>query len=97
MPMKAIEWTDQAREDLRAVIARLRTGSTTASRRFVSQLEKKLTQIARFPASGRPVPEDPDSGVREIVVMKWRIGYQAGARINVLYVVHGRQMFPPLR
>jgi plasmid stabilization system protein ParE len=103
MPAKTIEWTLQARRDLLDVVAHLRGERPSAARRFVRPLDKRLRVVARFPESGRPIPEEVADGPavepphREVIVMRWRIGYALSERITVLYVLHGARQFPPLR
>lgn len=100
----SIEWTEQASLDLLDVLSFLHGERPTAALRFLSLLEQRLGQIALFPQSGRPVPEDTTQAGedsprnREVLVMKWRVGYRVGARprdpVQVLYVIHGARQLP---
>lgn len=104
MPSKRrIEWSEQARLDLMDVVEHVAADRPSAARRLVREIDKRLAQVARFPYSGRPIPEDQapagERDRREVIVMRWRVGYLAGpgSSITVLYVLDGARMFPPLR
>ena len=60
------------------------------SESFALRLRKSVDRLAEFPDSGRVLPEDPDSGIRELLVGNYRILYQVtGGNVAVLAVIHG--------
>jgi len=103
MRPRTIEWAAQARRDLFDVVDFLRSERPPAARRFLDLLDRRLAQVARFPESGRPIPEEQGPrGIderphREVMVLGWRVGYVVAERITVLYLLHGARRFPPLR
>ena len=95
---KRIEWSHEARSDLLEVVAYLRSSSPAAADRFLDRLDRRLLLLRLFAESGRRIPEDPDSGDREVIVMRWRVAYRIEATaIRILFVIHGARQFPPAR
>ncbi len=99
MSKKKVSWSSTARHDLLDVVAYIHGERPSAARKFVKDLDKRLKLVARFPDSGRPIPEDlnaqpEDTGRREVIIMNWRVGYQVSDVITVLYVIHGAREFP---
>jgi plasmid stabilization system protein ParE len=49
--------------------------------------------LARFPKSGRKVPEFDDESLRELIVYSYRIIYAVESdQITITAVIHGRRM-----
>jgi toxin ParE1/3/4 len=58
----------------------------------VDQVVRRLRQVRDFPASGRRIPEAPDSDVREVIEPPYRIVYRVSSSfVEVIAIVHGRQ------
>lgn len=98
-----VRWSASAELDLHDVLHYVAAERPAAARRLLTAIDRSLARVARFPESGRPVPEvsTPKWGEprqREVIVAPYRIGYTVLEReIHVLYVVHGARRFPPLR
>lgn len=87
-----VQWTAPALQDLLTVTHYIKTDNPAAAHRFGSQIKAKVSRLARFPHSGRGVPECPASGLREIIVGDYRIIYRVvpdTQRVEILTVRHG--------
>lgn len=61
-----------------------------AARRFERRARTRLRRLERFPASGRRVPESPDTSTREILVGDYRFFYEiAAGTVLIVAVWHG--------
>jgi plasmid stabilization system protein ParE len=91
-----VNWTDTARDHLRAIHAYIARNSPQYALRVVDRLTRRSQQIAEFPWSGREVPESAVPQVREIPEGPFRIIYYLKPdQIDVLAVIHGAQQIPP--
>ena len=68
-------WTDSALAQLQAIHDYLAQTSPEYALRIVDRLTKRSIQIARFPFSGRMVPEFELNEVREVIEEPYRIVY----------------------
>ncbi|MCI0339688.1 MAG: type II toxin-antitoxin system RelE/ParE family toxin [Planctomycetales bacterium] len=96
--MATVAWTEKARDDLREIHDFIARDSPAAAEAFVERLQDATDRLARFPRSGRKVPEFPRLGYREILYGAYRILYRAeGATVLVAAVVHGKRLLdaPP--
>ena len=90
-----VHWTDHAKRQLAAIHDYIAEDSPRYARHVVDRLTRRSQQIARFPHSGRIVPEFEHREIREIIDPPYRIVYRLGPeRIDVLTVFHGAQPFP---
>lgn len=91
-----VEWTELAFEqldDAMAFIARDRP--ETAFRWFATMLEE-AERLARFPDSGRLVPEASRDDIREIIVSPYRIVYRRDPQaVFITMFLHERQQVDP--
>ncbi|TAK07218.1 MAG: type II toxin-antitoxin system RelE/ParE family toxin [Candidatus Manganitrophaceae bacterium] len=88
----AISWTNPALQNLLEIVQYIQTDKPAAARNFVKQIKRKVSRLARFPNSGRVVPEFPSSGLRELIVENYRIIYRilpGKSAIQILTVRHG--------
>ena len=63
--------------------------------RMIDRLTRRSIQIAKFPFSGRMVPEYESNEVREVLEWPYRIIYlirSEQSRVEVLAVVHGSRL-----
>ncbi len=93
-------WTDTAVKHLSAIYAYIAQNSPQYAARMVDRLTRRSQQIAKFPASGRIVPEFEAEQIREVIEGSYRIIYYIKSeQIDVLAVIHGSQQitedFPP--
>jgi toxin ParE1/3/4 len=90
-------WSPQAVQELRAAIEYIRHDSPQAADRVRREIRNGTQRLARFPLSGRLLPEFPESGLREVIVRSYRIVYDLSAdRVEILTVVHGSRDLPSL-
>ena len=91
-----VNWTDTARDHLRAIHAYIARTSPQYALRVVDRLTRRSQQISEFPLSGREVPEFAVPQIREILEGPFRIIYCLKPdQIDVLAVIHGAQQIPP--
>ncbi|MFM8552480.1 MAG: type II toxin-antitoxin system RelE/ParE family toxin, partial [Nitrospiraceae bacterium] len=79
----------------------LKADNPAAAERFAFTVKAKVARLESFPESGRPVPEFPGSGLRELLLGDDRVIYRAGKSpadsIQILAVRHGARLLdsPP--
>ncbi len=86
-----VHWTDTAEGHLDAIYAYIAQDSPDYARRRVDRLTRRSQQIAKFPFSGRRVPEYDVEQIREVIEGSFRIIYhiKSSDQIDVLAVIHG--------
>jgi plasmid stabilization system protein ParE len=88
-----IRFTPSGREQFLSVIAYIKEDNPRAAARFRKLAERALRRLARFPNSGRVVPEFPELPYREVIVAPYRFFYRVvGKEVWVVAVWHGAQM-----
>jgi len=61
----------------------------------LTEIFDAVDRLARFPQSGRVVPEMNNENTREIIVGNYRVIYDTGGdTVHILSVLHGAQLFP---
>ena len=82
-----VNWTDEAKADLRAIADRLARLSSSAGLDFVDDATRASIRLAEFPDSGRVVPEFQSLLIREVIVGRYRLVYERFPdRIEVIAV-----------
>ena len=93
-------WTDAAGAQLQLIHNYLAQTSPEYAKRIVDRLTDRSKQIAKFPFSGRMVPEYELNVVRELIEGSYRIIYlinEEKKEIEVLAVIHSsRERLRPL-
>jgi len=85
-----IVWSATARDDLRDITLHIAADSRTYARSFALRLRGSVERLARFPKSGRQVPEDTSRRYREIIVGNYRVIYRSTEdEVVVVTVLHG--------
>ena len=88
-----IRFAPSARIQFLAAIAYIRRDNHTAALRFRRKAERLLRRLARYPESGRHLPEFPDLPYRELIVAPYRFFYRFDPEtIWVVAVWHGAQL-----
>ncbi len=60
----------------------------------VIEIFDAVDRLARFPRSGRVVPEMDDENIREVIVGSYRVIYDVNEEaVRILSVIHGAQRF----
>ena len=70
-----IHWTDSAESHLDAIYTYIAQDSPQYAKRTVDRLTRRSQQLAKFPFSGRRVPEYEIDPIREIIEGPYRIIY----------------------
>jgi toxin ParE1/3/4 len=94
-----VRWELAAHEDVRDIRDYIARDSRSAAA-MVRRIRAAARRLARFPESGRAVPEVGDVQYRELIVGPYRLLYRYSGEENivrVLAVIHGSQTLPPVR
>ena len=90
--MKVV-WTEQAWERLIEIEGFAARDNPAAAARLVDKLILRGDALGKHPDRGRPLPELPESGLRELIVDNYRIVYRRRAKIvEVLTVFEGHRL-----
>ena len=95
-----VVWARPALDSLLDIVRHIRADNPPAARQFAAAVKTKTVRLQKFPESGRPVPEFPASGLRELLVGDYRVIYRvvkAPAAVQILSVRHGARLLesPP--
>ncbi len=71
-----IKWSPTARLDFRDLILFISEENSSAVNHFLNKILNHVIQVAKFPKSGRVVPEFQDENIREIIQKPYRIVYR---------------------
>ncbi|HEY3352261.1 MAG TPA: type II toxin-antitoxin system RelE/ParE family toxin [Polyangia bacterium] len=89
---RALRFSAWALEQLEEALAYIAADDPEAAAAMADRIERRLTNLERFPHAGRVVPELGDPARREIIVVPYRIIYRADSdEIRILAVIHGRR------
>jgi len=67
--------------------------SKTYAKAVVRTIVKSTRTLARFPRSGRKVPEFDDENTRELIAYSYRIIYTLEPKqVTITAVIHGKRM-----
>jgi plasmid stabilization system protein ParE len=92
--MAEVRWTEPALADLKEVHDYIARDSPAYARLHVERIVQVTRRLARFPESGRRVPEFPDAPFREVLHGDYRVLYSFDAPVGVVWiraVVHARR------
>lgn len=93
--MLPLRWTERAVSNLAGIAEFISETSAVYAESVVLRIEQHLEVLRRHPHLGKPAPEAADLGVRELVVGSYRVFYRPRPEcIELLAIVHGRQMTP---
>jgi toxin ParE1/3/4 len=88
-----VEWTNHAKRQLAGIHDFIAQDSPRFALRVVDRLTRRSQQIARFPNSGRILPELDRPDVREVIEPPFRIVYRIlSDRIHVVSIFHSSQL-----
>ncbi|MEK7287687.1 MAG: type II toxin-antitoxin system RelE/ParE family toxin [Elusimicrobiota bacterium] len=92
--MAPLRWSPQSVEDLESICQYISRDSDAYACLFAQNVVALIEDIARFPFSGRMVPEYQNPQIREKLFQNYRIVYRAKKhRIEIVGIVHGAQNF----
>ncbi len=87
-----IRWTEGARTDLLEAVAYVSEDNPVAARELAGRLRGAVRHLARFPHSGRVVPEFDDPALRETIAAPYRVIYLLRDEVVILAVHHSRRL-----
>jgi plasmid stabilization system protein ParE len=91
--MADVVWTEQALDDLDAVCSFIARDAPRYAEAFAARVFQATERLARFPRSGRVVPEMGEEPIREIIVQGYRVIYRlSGDEVQILTVHHGARL-----
>ena len=94
-----IIWSQQARDDLQAIVLFIARHNPTVAESFGYRLMAKVDLLIQFPRAGRVVPEEKDETIREITFRPYRIIYKVMAEkqiVGIVRVWHGARGEPEI-
>jgi plasmid stabilization system protein ParE len=94
-----IIWSEQARDDLQAIVLFIARDNPNVAESFGYRLISKVDALAQFPQLGRVVPEENDESVREIIFRPYRIIYKVLAEKEIVALAriwHGARGEPEI-
>jgi toxin ParE1/3/4 len=86
--MSEVIWAKLAYKDLDSIYEFIAKDSEIYAKRFVERLILSVSDLDKFPDSGRIVPEFNDKTIREIIVGNYRIVYKVKKDIISIARVH---------
>lgn len=90
-----VELADRALADLRAIADHVGLDNPKAAARLVERILARMRQLARFPQSGRMVPERQHADARELIEGNYRIAYVVAKNaVTIVAVVEGHRRMP---
>ncbi len=90
-----LRWSRRAQQDLLEIGRFIAKDKRAVARKWVERLRRRARQAAKFPNSGRVVPEYSRPELREILLQNYRIVYQVGeGAVEILTVFEGHLLFP---
>lgn len=91
--MARVAWTLRARDDLVEIEEYIALDSPNRARQWTEALRERARRAARYPKSGRRVPEWDREDLREVIFGNYRIIYRIDSRgITVLTVIEGHRL-----
>jgi toxin ParE1/3/4 len=88
-----VRFTDSARAQFLAGLAYIKRDKPSAALRLRRRAEVILRRLAKFPESGRVIPEFPELPHREVLVPPFRFFYRVkGKTVWIVAVWHSAQL-----
>ena len=88
-----VRFTDSARAQFLAGLAYIHRDKPSAAVRLRKRAEEILRRLAKFPESGRVIPEFPELPHREVLVPPFRFFYRVkGKTVWIVAVWHSAQL-----
>ncbi len=94
--MAEVRWTPQALDDLEAICLFIARDAPPVAAVFAQKAFDATDRLARFPRSGRTVPELNNPDFREIILGNYRLIYRMrSGDVEILTVHHGARLIDP--
>ena len=92
---RSVRWSDRALVDLERIFEHIAKDNSIAAERWVDALQDATARLARFPGSGRVVPETNRPDVREVIKGNYRVVYQViSTSVVIATVFESHHQFP---
>jgi addiction module RelE/StbE family toxin len=95
-----VRWEQAAQDDVQEIHTYIAADSRRAAAAVVRRFRTEARRLARYPESGRTIPEYDDLRYRELIVGSYRLIYRYLPELNlvrILAVIHGSRRLPPIR
>ena len=93
--MGKVIWSPVALADLEAIANYIARDSPARAAVVVDRILESAERLARFPQSGRVIPEIADPASRELPVGPYRVMYRLEAdAVIIVCIVHGARRWP---
>jgi plasmid stabilization system protein ParE len=90
-----VRWTEQAANDLAAILEFIRRDSPAYARLVVGRLYDAIGKLRDFPDLGRVVPEREQPTLRELILPPYRVVYRrATDLVEILTIFHSARLLP---
>lgn len=91
-----VVWSPQALDDVEAIAEYIEKDSLFYARAVVAKIVAMTRHLARFPLSGRVVPEMKEPAFREVFAFSYRVIYRVDEEmVTIIAVVHGKRLLEP--
>jgi len=91
--MGRLRWTAQAVKDVETICEFIAKDSIVYAHLFAKDILQTVKRLAKFPKSGRIVPEFSNENIREIILGNYRIIYRIKNNIiEILTVYHSARL-----
>lgn len=88
-----VVWSRRAVQDVEAIAEYIASDSRAYAAAVVKNIILQTKMLARFPRSGRKVPEFDDENIRELLAYSYRIIYRVQEdEVLVAAVIHGKRI-----
>lgn len=88
-----VAWSRRALNDVESIAEYIAADSPAYAGIVVKKIVSQTRMLAKFPRSGRKVPEFDDENVRELIVYSYRIIYRLqDSAVVIAAIIHGKQL-----
>jgi len=95
MPKHRVEITKTAESDLREIFHYIAADNEEAANRLVSEIERQIDSLERYPLRCPVIPESPELGkeYRHIIYGQYRTVFRIdGTRVFILRILHSARL-----
>ena len=90
-----VNWSEPAKNSLKQIYDFISKDSNYYAKEVINKIINESEKLNDFPKLGRIVPEINDENIRELIIYSYRLIYEIkSSEVNILTLIHGRQMFP---
>ena len=90
-----VNWSEPAKLSLKQIYEFISKDSNYYAKEVIDNIINESEKLIDFPKLGRIVPEVNNENIREIIIYSYRLIYEIkSSEINIITLIHGRQLFP---